>query len=160
MNYERKITKGLWKKQLKLRHEKQLVQIDLLAEDVQDHIDCLKRMAFSTRSRMEKYRELGYLQSDEEIEMELQATVDLVIQYWFENQAELLLSDELLDVPGEDENERIQELTHQIERLGEQLHDMYRNALQKTQIENEEDEYVADKYDDYDEKVNKRVVLF
>jgi hypothetical protein len=163
MNYEQNQIKRLWKKQLTLQHEKQLAQIDLLAEDVQDHIDCLKRLAFSTRSRWDKYREIGYFQTDEEIEHDFQATVEYQIQYWFENSVELLLDDELLNVPGEEQDHHIRELTHQIQQLGEQLYDiMYSNTLQNIQVgdEDEEDEYVADKYDDIDEKVNKRVVLF
>lgn len=160
MNYERNQAKRLWKKQLKLRHEKQLAQIDLLAEDVQDHIDCLKRSAFSTRSRLDKYRQIGYFQTDEEIEMELQSTLDYQIEYWFSNQVELLLSDELTTVTDEERNPRIQELTLYIQQLAEQMDDiMYSNALQHTQ-EEDDDAYVEDKYDDLDEKVNKRVVLF
>lgn len=162
MNYERNQAKRLWKKQLKLRHEKQLVQIDLLAEDVQDHIDCLKRSAFSTRSRWDKYRAIGYFQTDEEIEMEFQPTVEYQIQNWFSNQVELLLSDELTTVPEEDRDPRIQELTLHIQQLAEQMDDiMYSNALQHTQEEEDADDaYVEDKYDDLDEKVNKRIVLF
>lgn len=159
MNYERNQAKRLWKKQLKLRHEKQLAQIDLLAEDVQDHIDCLKRSAFSTRSRWDKYRRIGYFQTDEEIEMELQPTLDYQIEYWFKNQVELLLSDELTTVTDEERNPSIQELTLYIQQLAEQMDDiMYSNALH-TQ-EEDDDAYVEDKYDDLDEKVNKRVVLF
>ena len=158
MNYERNQTKRLWKKQLKLRHEKQLVQMDLLAEDVQDHIDCLKRSAFSTRSRWDKYRQIGYFQTDEEIEMEFQPTVEYQIQYWFENQVELLLSDELTTVPEEEQNPRIQELTLHIQQLAEQMDDiMYKNIQEE---DDAVDEYIEDKYDDLDEKVNKRVVLF
>jgi len=36
---------------------------------------------------------------------------------------------------------------------------MYRNYLQKTKVHDDE-KYVVDKYDDFDEKVNKRVLLF
>lgn len=158
---QRNVARRLWKKQLKLRHEKQLAQIDLLAEDVQDHIDCLKRSAFSTRSRWDKYRQIGYFQTDEEIEMELQHTLEYQIQYWFENQVELLLSDELTTVPDEERNPRIQELTLQIQQLSDQMDDiMYSNELQNTQKTQEDDSYVVDRYDDLDEKVNKRVVLF
>ncbi len=165
MNYEQNQAKRLWKKQLKLRHEKQLAQIDLLAEDVQDHIDCLKRSAFSTRSRWDKYRLLGYFQTDEEIEKELQPLLEYQIQYWFENQVKLLLSGELMTVPDEERDPRIQELNIHIQQLSEQMDDiMYSNALQKMQntqnTQEDDDAYVVDKYDDLDEKVNKRVVLF
>lgn len=161
MDYKQINVIRLWKKQLKLRHKKQLAQINLLAEDVQDHIDCLKRSAFSLRSRMDKYRQIGYLQTDEEIEMELQPTVEYQIQYWFEKQVELLVSDEMTNVPGEDQDHDIQDLTLQIQQLSEQMSDiMYNTALQNTQEEDDDDEYYSnDKYDYYDEKVNKRVVL-
>ena len=160
MNYKRNQAKRLWNKQLKLRHEKQLVQMDLLAEDVQDHIDCLKRSAFSTRSRWDKYRAIGYFQTDEEIEIEFQPTVEYQIQYWFENQVELLLSDELTTVPEEEQDPRIQELTLHIRQLAEQMDDiMYSGGWQHIQDE-EDDEYIEDKYDDLDEKVNNRILLF
>jgi hypothetical protein len=159
MSYEQKQISALLKKEKKLRHHKQVAQMDLLVKEFHKNLSWLKKKFYAPISNLDTYLTTGRYQTEEEIEEAFRQRIEFEIDS-LEYEFRELEMGQLLIVPGEANDAHIQELTAQINELVEQMDEIKYNFHQSflDQGRMEKSFGVFEEYDDY-KIVNKRVVF-
>jgi hypothetical protein len=156
MSYEQKKISALLKKEQKLLHHKQVAQMDLLVKEFHKNLSWLNKKFHAPISNLDTYLTTGRYQTEEEIGEAFRQRVEFEIES-LENEFRELEAGELLIVPGEAQDEHIQELTAQINELDEQMAEIKYNFHQSF-LDQGRMEKSFEEYDDY-KIVNKRVVF-